>query len=252
LHNWISAAAALALITFAFPNPAAPATEEADVALVMAVDVSSSVNDARFALQRQGIADGLKSQAVLDAVASGSSQKIELAIVEWSEQQEVLLDWKIISGPADLDEVAQILKTKVRPRVGWKTNIGGGIAKAFSLFDSAPLAAARKIIDVSGDGAQNEGHLSADQARDAAIAGGVTLNGLPITSGDEPEVDRWYRAHVVGGDGAFMIVANGHDSFSDAIRQKLALEIAGRVPEFRLASIAPGATPPASPAAPLE
>jgi len=238
LHSWILAAATLALSTLVLGNSIAQATEEADVALVMAVDVSSSVDDARFALQREGIAEGLKSQAVLDAVAGGSSRRIELAIIEWSEQQEVLLDWKIISGPADLDEVAQALRTKIRPRVGWKTDIGGGIAKALSLFDTAPLAAARKIIDVSGDGAQNDGQLSADQERDAAIGRGVTLNGLPITSGDEPDVDRWYKAHVVGGEGAFMIVANGHGSFADAIRQKLTLEIAGRAPPYHLASSA--------------
>ncbi len=214
---------------------AAPPTGTADVALVMAVDVSSSVNAARFALQREGIAEGLKSKAVLDAIAGGPYQKIELAIIEWSEQQQILLDWKIIRGPADLDEVVRTLKTKARPRVGWKTDVGGGIAKALSLFDSAPLTPARKIIDVSGDGAQNEGHFAADQARNAAVARGVTVNGLPITSGDEPEVDRWYKTHVVGGVGAFMIVANGHEGFSDAIRQKLAQEIAGRVPEGRLA-----------------
>jgi Protein of unknown function (DUF1194) len=249
MQGWVLAAATLTLGTFAFASPAVPATDGADVALVMAVDVSSSVDSARFALQREGIAEGLKSPAVLDAIAGGPSRKIELAIIEWSEQQQVLLDWKVIRGPADLDQVVQTLRTTARPRVGWKTDVGGGITKALSLFDSAPLAAARKVIDVSGDGAQNEGHLSADQARDAALAGGATVNGLPITSGDEPNVDKWYSAHVVGGAGAFMIVANGHEGFSDAIRQKLTIEIAGRVPEFRLAAASQTA---ASLAPPLE
>jgi hypothetical protein len=235
MQGSILASVMIVIGSFAFSVHAAPATETADVALVMAVDVSSSVNSARFALQREGIAEGLETKAVLDAIVGGPSQKIELAIVEWSEQQQVLLGWKIIRGPADLDEVVRILRTEPRPRVGWKTDVGGGISKALSLFDSAPLAPARKIIDVSGDGAQNQGNFSADQARNAALARGVTVNGLPITSGDEPGVDRWYKAHVVGGDGAFMIVANGHEGFADAIRQKLAQEIAGRVPAFRLA-----------------
>jgi Protein of unknown function (DUF1194) len=212
------------------------ASAQADVALVMAVDVSSSVNDERFALQRDGIAEGLLSRAVLDAVASGPQQTIELAIIEWSEEQSVLLDWTIIRTKADLDEVLEALRTKFRPKVGWKTDIGGGIAKAVALLDRAPLTASRRVIDVSGDGQQNCGHISADQARSAAISKDITINGLPITSGDEPEVDRWYEQHVIGGEGAFMIVANGHDRFADAMRKKLALEIAGVTPPTRFAA----------------
>ncbi|HEV2550478.1 MAG TPA: DUF1194 domain-containing protein [Stellaceae bacterium] len=212
------------------------ASAQADVALVMAVDVSSSVNDERFALQRDGIAKGLQSPAVLDAVAGGPQQTIELAIIEWSEEQSVLLDWTIIRTKADLDEVVAALHTKFRPKVGWKTDIGGGIAKAVALLDRAPLAASRRVIDVSGDGQQNCGHISAEEARSAAVARDITINGLPITSGDEPEVDRWYEEHVVGGDGAFMIVANGHERFADAMRKKLALEIAGVTPPSHFAA----------------
>ena len=203
------------------------ALAQADVALVMAVDVSSSVNEERFTLQRDGIAQALKSRAVLDAIVGGPQQTIELAIIEWSEEQSVLLDWTIIRSPADLDQVVHILHATLRPTVGWKTDMGGGIAKAAALFDRAPLAASRRIIDVSGDGQQNCGHISADQARNAALAKGITINGLPITSGDEPEVDRWYEQQVVGGEGAFMIIANGHERFADAMRKKLALELAG-------------------------
>jgi hypothetical protein len=212
------------------------ALAQADVALVMAVDVSSSVNEERFTLQRDGIAQALKSRAVLDAIVGGPQQTIELAIIEWSEEQSVLLDWTIIRSPADLDEVVRALHTALRPKVGWKTDIGDGIAKAVALFDRAPLAASRRIIDVSGDGQQNCGHIAADQARNAALAKGVTINGLPITSGDEPEVDRWYEQHVIGGEGAFMIVANGHERFADAMHKKLALEIAGLAPPNRFAA----------------
>jgi hypothetical protein len=221
------------------------ASAQADVALVMAVDVSSSVNDERFALQRDGIAEGLLSPAVLDAVAGGPQQTIELAIIEWSEEQSVLLDWTIIRTKADLDEVVAALHTKFRPKVGWKTDIGGGIAKAVALLDGAPLAASRRVIDVSGDGQQNCGHISAEEARSAAMAKDITINGLPITSGDEPDVDRWYEQHVIGGAGAFMIVANGHERFPDAMRKKLALEIAGREPPSRFA--AAGRAPTSSP-----
>jgi len=224
MHFGIWGAAIIACGILVGPHPAAA---QADVALVMAVDVSSSVNEARFKLQREGIAEGLQSRAVLDAVAAGAYQTIELAIVEWSEEQDVLVDWTIIHGRADLDAVVQALRTKERPRVGWKTNVAGGIAKAIALLDSAPLLADRKVIDVSGDGRQNHGQVTAKWARDAALAKDITINGLPITSGDEPDVDQWYRDHVIGGGGAFMVVANGHGGFSDAMRKKLALEVAG-------------------------
>jgi hypothetical protein len=213
------------------------ATAQADLALVLAVDVSSSVDEARFKLQREGIAEGLLSQSVLDAVVGGPSQTIELAIVEWSEDQSVLVDWTIIRNHADLNAVAQALRSQARPGVGWKTDIGGAIAKAVALFDSAPLPADRRIIDVSGDGQQNQGRVPAERARDVAIGKEITINGLPITSGDEPEVDRWYKDHVVGGNGAFMVVANGHDNFADAMRMKLAFEIVSLSPTISLAAL---------------
>ncbi len=227
-------AAAIAGSLFLAPHAAA-AQAQADLALVMAVDVSASINDERFKLQREGIAEGLTSRAVLDAVAAGPRQTIELAIVEWSEQQSVLVDWTVIRGRAELDAVVDALRAKERPQVGWRTNVGGGIAKAAALFDTAPLVADRSVIDVSGDGQHNIGKLTAEDARDVAVANDITINGLPITSGEEPEVDVWYKQHVVGGPGAFMIVANGHVNFADAMRMKLALEVAGQVPGVWLA-----------------
>ena len=171
---------------------------------------------------------------MLDAIAAGPHRTIELAVVEWSEEQSVLVNWTIVRSRADMDTVVGALRTQPRPRVGYRTNVGGGIDKAMALLDDVPVPADRKVIDVSGDGQQNEGKLATDQVRAAAVAKDITINGLPITSGAEPEVDRWYKAHVVGGDGAFMIVANGYDAFSDAMRQKLALEIAGEMPVIRL------------------
>ncbi len=216
---------------------ARPAAAQADLALVLAVDVSSSINEERFGLQREGIARGLESREILDAIGGGPHQTIELAIIEWSERQHVVVDWTVIHGRADLEPVLKALRTSPRPNVGYKTNVAAGIVNASGLFETAPLLADRKIIDVSGDGQQNEGKLAAEAARDAAVAEDITINGLPITSGEEPEVDRWYRAHVVGGDGAFMVVANGHDDFADAMRKKLSLEVAGAPLETRFAAI---------------
>jgi Protein of unknown function (DUF1194) len=228
---------AAAIVACGLFATARPAAAQADLALVMAVDVSSSVNEERFSLQREGIANGLESKEILNAIAGGPHQTIELAIVEWSERQYVVVDWTIIHGRADLDAVLHALRTNPRPQVGFRTNVAGGIVKAIALFDSAPLLADRKIIDVSGDGQQNDGKLAAEEARDSAVAKDITTNGLPITSGDEPEVDRWYKAHVVGGDGAFMVVANGHDGFSDAMRKKLSLEVAGATLKRRFVAI---------------
>jgi uncharacterized protein DUF1194 len=213
------------------------AAAQADLALILAVDVSSSIDDARFKLQREGIARGLESRDVLEAIATGPRQTIELAVVEWSEEQIVLVDWTIVRNRADMESVVDALRTQPRPRVGYSTNVGGGIGKAIALFDSAPLLPERKVIDVSGDGQQNNGKIAAEQVRDAALAQNITINGLPITSGEEPEVDRWYKAHVVGGDASFMIVANGYDSFSDAMRKKLVLEVAGAAPPIRLGEL---------------
>jgi Protein of unknown function (DUF1194) len=207
--------------------PAAPAAAaQADLALVIAVEVSSSVNDERFHLQ---------SPDVLAAVTAGPHRTIEIAIVEWSEQQTVLVDWTVIHGASDLRAVAETLRDRARPQVGWRTDVAGGIGKAIALFDSAPLVAERNVIDVSGDGEQNSGKIAAAAARDDAVAREITINGLPITSGAEPHVDHWYKDHVVGGAGAFMVVANGHDQFSDAMRMKLATEVAGGMPPVSFA-----------------
>jgi len=226
-------AAALAWGLLLEPDPAAA---QADLALVLAVDVSSSIDADRFALQREGIAAGPESRDVLAAIADGPHQTIELAIIEWSEEQRVLVEWTVIRGQPELERIRKLLQTAPRPQVGFKTDTGGAMNKAIALFDAAPLAADRKVVDVSGDGEQNEGRLRAEQVRDAAVAQGITVNGLPITSGEEPEVDRWYKMHVIGGDGAFLVVANGHGNFSDAMRQKLALEIAGLTPAVRFAA----------------
>ncbi|MGO8918606.1 MAG: DUF1194 domain-containing protein [Stellaceae bacterium] len=228
---------AAAVLAFSALIAVRAAAAEADLALVLAVDVSSSINEERFGLQREGIAKGLESREILDAIAGGPHQTIELAVIEWSERQHVVVDWTVIRGRADLEPVLKALRTSPRPNVGYKTNVAAGIVNAAGLFETAPLLADRKIIDVSGDGQQNDGTLAAEAARDMAVAQDITINGLPITSGEEPEVDRWYRSHVVGGDGAFMVVANGHDSFADAIHKKLSLEVAGVLLGTRFAAI---------------
>jgi hypothetical protein len=207
-----------------------PAAAQADVALVLAVDVSGSVTDQRFQLQRDGIANALDSKEVADLVANGTHQAIEVAVVEWAEEQQLVVPWTVIRNRQDLAGVAARLRHSPRSWVHTMTDPAGGIAAAAALFDRLPLVADRRVIDVSGDGKQNTGDLPTRQSRDAAVARGVTVNGLPITSGDEPDVGAWYRANVVGGDDAFLVVANGFDAFAEAFRQKLTREVAGVTP----------------------
>ena len=210
------------------PLAASGASDRADVALVLTIDVSGSINDDRFKLQREGIAAALESDDFSAAIAGGVNQTIEIAVIEWAEEQRVVLPWTVIHEHGELAAMAERLRRAGRSWVHTKTDPAGGIAAAEHLLASQPLVAERQVIDVSGDGRQNTGELSAADARDAAASHGITLNGLPITSGDDPDVDGWYRANVIGGPGAFLVVANGYDAFAEAFRQKLRLEVVGR------------------------
>jgi hypothetical protein len=125
-----------------------------------------------------------------------------------------------------------------------KTDPGGGIVAAECLFADQPFVAARQVIDVSGDGRQNTGEVATADARDAAISHGLTVNGLPIASGDEPGIEDWYRANVVGGPGAFLVAADSYDAFATAFQQKLRLEITGLVPSRKLAHASNNVQPP--------
>ena len=211
------------------------AAAQADVALVLAVDVSGSVSEERFHLQREGIAEALDSDAFAAALSSGGHGAVEIAVVEWAEEQAVIVPWTVLRNRGELKALAERLRRAPRSWVHTRTDPSGGIAAAERLFASVPLRPERRVIDVSGDGVQNAGEIPTGEARDEAVARDITLNGLPITSGDEPHVDEWYRANVVGGPGHFMIVADGFAAFADAFRQKLATEVAGATSPARFA-----------------
>jgi hypothetical protein len=226
------AVATLAAALLSGPHDAAA---QADVALVLAVDVSGSVNEARFRLQREGIAATFESEELMAILSGGKHRAIEIAIVEWAEEQQVILPWTLLRSREDLATVAARLRTADRSWVHNETDPGAAIAAAVKLLDHAPLVPDRKVIDMSGDGKQNVGDVPAAVSRDAAVAREITINGLPITSGGEPAVDKRYSANVDGGPGAFVVVADGFGTFAEAFRQKLLLEIAGMVPRPQLA-----------------
>jgi hypothetical protein len=225
----------LAALAAAMLGGARSAAAQADLALVLAVDVSGSVNDGRFKLQREGIAQALDSDDFAAIVSTGGHGAIEIAVVEWAEEQRVVVPWVVVRGRQDLAQIAQRLRGAPRSWVHTRTDPSGGIAPADALFPKAPLQPERQVIDVSGDGEQNAGEIPSTEARDAAVAHGITINGLPITSGDDPHVDDWYRANVFGGSGHFMVVADGFDAFADAFRRKLTIEVAGTAPAARFA-----------------
>lgn len=231
---WLAAALA---VVWGVPLGSSAGSDRADVALVLAIDVSGSVNDNRFKLQREGIAAALESEEVAAAVSGGVNQTVEIAIVEWAEEQRILVPWTVLHKRDDLEALAARLRSASRSWVHTLTDPGGGIAAAEHLFAEQPLVGRRQVIDVSGDGRQNTGEVPTVDARDAAVSHGLTVNGLPITSGEEPGIEDWYRANVVGGQGAFLVVADSYDAFAAAFRQKLTLEITGLALGWKLAHV---------------
>ena len=203
-----------------------------DVLLVLAVDVSRSVTDDEAVLQRDGYRDALTDPTVLAAIANGALGAIAVVYFEWASYtfQDVVIPWTRIAGAADAKAWADRLGAAPRQSMSW-TSISGALAQAGRLLAASPFEGTRKVVDVSGDGANNNGPPAEDE-RDRLVAAGVTINGLPIINRHprfsrlELDVDTYYRDSVIGGDGAFYIVADDFAAFSDAIKRKLIQEIA--------------------------
>lgn len=216
------------------PLRQARAEEAVDVALVLAVDVSRSIDEDEARLQREGYRLAVSDPVVVAAVRGGMLGAIGLAYVEWAgnEYQRTIIPWRRITSQAEATAWAHELAAAPRVSLSW-TSISGAIRHARAELAACPWEATRRVIDVSGDGVNNSGP-PADRERDAAIAEGITINGLPIindrpTFGRLPPVplDDYYRENVVGGDGSFMIVAEDFESFGVAVKRKLIREIAG-------------------------
>ena len=209
-----------------------------DVELVLAVDVSYSMDLDELALQREGYAQAIISKEFLQALKSGPNGKISVTYFEWaaSSDQKIIIPWRVIDGPETADAVAaEILKTPIRRAS--RTSISGAINFAMPLFDENPHRGIRRVIDISGDGPNNNGS-PVTVARDAAVEKGVIINGLPImvkepsySTMDIGNLDFYYEDCVIGGPGSFVVTIKERDKFKEAIRTKLVLEIAGRTPE---------------------
>jgi hypothetical protein len=234
----------------AAPNPGLrladkEAVASVDVELVLAVDVSYSMDMDELAIQREGYAQAIVSKEFLQALKTGPNGKISVTYFEWaaSSDQKIIIPWRVIDGPETADAVAnEIMRTPIRRAS--RTSISGAINFAMPLFDENPHRGLRRVIDISGDGPNNNG-APVTGARDAAIEKGVTINGLPImvkepsySTMDIDNLDLYYEDCVVGGAGAFVVTIKDRDKFREAIRTKLVLEVAGRTPERRVVPVA--------------
>ena len=209
-----------------------------DVELVLAVDVSYSMDMDELALQREGYAQAIVSKEFLQALKNGPNGKILVTYFEWaaSTDQKIIIPWRLIDGPETADAVAnEIIKTPVRRAS--RTTLSGAINFAMPLFDENPPRGIRRGIDISGDGPNNNG-APVVVARDAALEKGVIINGLPImvkepsySTMDIDNLDLYYEDCVIGGPGSFVVTIKERDKFKEAIRTKLLLEVAGRTPE---------------------
>jgi hypothetical protein len=221
---------------------AARAAEQVDLLLVLASDVSRSVDTRKFELQRQGYAAALSNPRVIEAIRSGPHGRIAICFVEWSgaTSQKLVIDWAVVGDMASARKIGDQMLELPRSFAD-RTSISAGLDFAMSLLERAPFEAPRRTIDVSGDGTNNSGR-DITSARDEALAKGVTINGLVILSDAplpwNPEhtnppggLDNYYRNNVTGGPGSFVMVAENHDSFGQAIVKKMIAEIAWAEPE---------------------
>jgi hypothetical protein len=219
----------------------AVAAEAVDLLLVLAADVSRSVDAAKFQLQREGYAAAFANPRVLEAIGSGRNGRIAVCFVEWSGllSQKVVVEWTLIKD-ADTGRKFGDRLLEAPRSFAERTAIGAGVDFAASLFAAAPFESPRQTIDVSGDGTNNSGRDVRD-ARDAAVAKNITVNGLVILS-DRPltwnpdhtnppgGLAKYYRDNVVGGPGAFVMTAEDFKSFGNALINKLVAEIAQAAP----------------------
>ncbi|MCC7348356.1 MAG: DUF1194 domain-containing protein [Variibacter sp.] len=218
-----------------------PGSIPVDIELVLAVDISYSMDPDELALQREGYQQALTSPQFLDALKGGMHGRVAVTYVEWAgaNDQRVLVPWRLLDGDATAAAIAaEIGRAPVRR--AFRTSISGALRFSAPLFEDSGYSGIRKVIDISGDGANNQGGL-VTVARDEVLAKGITINGLPImlkrpnpATMDLSNLDVYYEDCVIGGPGAFVVPLREREKFGDAIRTKLVLEIATQVPPARV------------------
>src|SRR3954452_5553238 len=241
--------ALVAIVLFAFFSVTGEARSAGvDLEVILAADVSRSIDDAEFDLQRKGYASALTDPRVLTAIRGRSGAAIGVCFIEWSgdEDQQVVVDWSEIRDEEDAGTIATAILAAPRSFMG-RTSISAAIDFAMAHFAKSKWQVGRRIIDVSGDGTNNSGR-PVTEARDQALAQGVTINGLAIVN-DRPNpgyafhtqppggLPEWYRQNVIGGPGAFLRVVDDFHAFADAMTNKLVSEIAAPSPPRETAAL---------------
>jgi hypothetical protein len=237
MRRWIYIAALIAPLSLSGGTRAAPV--DVDLELVLAVDVSGSMDRQEAALQRTGYVAAFRHPTVIEAIKRGPLGRIAVTYLEWGAYGNThhVIDWTLIDNEATAENFARTLEKTAR-LVASRTSISGAIDIATGLLASNNFNGRRRVIDISGDGANNSGDL-VTWARDRAVARGITINGLPILNDRESpmgnkqiaSLDLYYRNCVIGGPRAFLIVANNFEDFARAVLRKLILEIADRSPD---------------------
>jgi hypothetical protein len=229
--------AAFGLLLGPLATPDARAEDQVDVELVLAVDVSYSMDLDELALQRDGYVKAVTSPEFLNALKLGPNGRVAIAYVEWAgiDEQKLVVDWTFIGGPGDARRFAEAIHDAPLRRV-YRTSISGAMEYSAGLIEQNTIKGLRRVIDISGDGTNNQGPL-VDATRDSLVGRGITINGLPLmlkepagSMLDIGQLDIYYEDCVIGGPGAFVIPVRGTHEFADAIKTKLVMEIAGVVP----------------------
>jgi hypothetical protein len=224
--------------SFIAQNAMSACATEVDLLLALAADVSGSVDDQKFALQREGYSAAITSPRVIEAIRSGGLGRIAVCYIEWSGlgNQKVLIDWTVIQDAASAHRFAGQLDQAPRAFFG-HTSVSGGIDFAMRQIKRARFGAKRRVIDVSGDGDDDNSGGDVTLVRDKVLAEGITINAL-VVSEDQPlvwedgsvypgdDLERYYREKIIGGPSAFVMVARDHPSFGQALITKMVAEIA--------------------------
>lgn len=212
-----------------------------DIELVLAVDISYSMDPDELALQREGYARALTSAEFLNALKQGIHGKIAVTYFEWAgaQDQKVVVPWRVVDGPESAGSVANEIAQAPLRRAA-RTSISGALLFGMNLFESSGQRGIRRVIDISGDGANNSGPLVV-VARDEVLSHGITINGLPVmlkrpsySTMDIEQLDEYYEDCVIGGPAAFVVPVKDREKFVEAIRTKLVLEIASLPPDAKV------------------
>ncbi len=223
----IAAVAALAVVV----NPAEMAKSQSgadvDLALVLAVDSSYSVDTVEFRLQMDGIAAAFRDPKVMNAIAKGPIGKIAVTLFQWSsdQSQKIAVPWMVVGNADAAMSFATRVAAAPRLTADGGTSISAAVQFGADLISIVPARPLRRVIDVSADGGNNNG-IRPEVARDNAVSLGITVNGLAIIN-EVPYLDKYFQRYVTGGAGTFVIVANDYAAYRDAILRKLVLEILG-------------------------